>query len=176
MLHSLHIIYASTSGNTEYVVDELMNCISKHKPELSVERQRAELAHPKDLLRGDVIILGSGTWNMDGVEGQLNMHMHELLHDRAKDLDLQGKPITFISLGDERYYFRTRCTEHFLRFQRQHNGTLFIPPLVIVNEPYGQEERIHQWTEKLLKHMTHGESAPIRQRALTPLISLPSIS
>lgn len=176
MLSSLHIIYASTSGNTEYVVDELIDYIKKQMPKLSVECQRAELAHPTDLLRGDVIILGSGTWNMDGVEGQLNMYMHALLHDRAKDLDLQGKPITFIGLGDDRYYFRTRCTERFLRFQREHNGTLFIPPLVMVNEPYGQEERIHQWTEKLLNHMTHGESAHIRQRAPTPLASLPSLS
>ncbi len=167
MLNSLHIIYASTSGNTEYVVDELIEYCSKRMPELDIERQRAELAHPKDLLRGDVVILGSGTWNTGGSEGQLNMYMHALLHDRAKDLDLGGKPMTFISLGDDRYYFRTRCTEHFLRFQREHHGTLFVPPLVIVNEPYEQEERIHQWAEKLLDHVMRGP-AHIRRTAIVP--------
>lgn len=167
-MRSLHIIYASTSGHTEYVVDTLTESLISQAPSITVERQRAELTDPKDLLRGDVLILGSGTWNAGGTEGQLNMHMHALLHDRAKDLDLQGKPITFISLGDERYYFRTRCTEHFLRFQREHNGILFIPPLVLVNEPYGQEERIRQWTDKLLDRMQHGETAPLRKRAMTP--------
>ncbi len=154
MLSSLHIIYASTSGNTEYVVHEVATCIQRTMPTVEVELQRAELAQPEDLLRGDVVILGSGTWNTGGSEGQLNMYMHALLHDRAKEIDLKKKPLTFISLGDDRYYFRTRCTEHFLRFQREHNGTLFVPPLVMVNEPYGQEERIRQWTEKLLKHMS----------------------
>jgi flavodoxin len=166
MLSSLHIIHASTSGNTEYVVDTLAHFIALQAPDIVVERQQAELAHPKDLLRGDVLILGSGTWNTGGNEGQLNMHMHALLHDRAKQMDLRGKPITFISLGDDRYYFRTRCTEHFLRFQREHNGTLFIPPLVLVNEPYGQEKRIHHWAEKLMNHMVHGKPAHIRQHAL----------
>lgn len=172
MLKTLHIIYASTSGNTEYVVDELIEYCGRQTPQLTIERQRAEFAHPKDLLRGDVLILGSGTWNTGGTEGQLNMYMHALLHDRAKDLDLQGRPITFISLGDNRYYFRTRCTEHFLRFQRKHNGTLFVPPLVMVNEPYGQEEKIHRWAERLLNHMTHGKPAHIRKRALTPSLSV----
>lgn len=173
MFTSLHFIYASTSGHTEYVVDTLAGFIASQAPSIAVERQRAELAHPKDLLRGDVLILGSGTWNTGSREGQLNMHMHVLLQDRAKELDLGGKPMTFISLGDDRYYFRTRCTEHFLRFQREHNGVLFISPLVLVNEPYGQEERIRQWSDKLLNHMQHGEAAHIRKRALThsPLLS-----
>lgn len=173
MFSSLHIIYASTSGNTEYVVDTVSRFVDSERPEIAVECQRAELAHPKDLLRGDVVILGSGTWNTGGAEGQLNMYMHALLRDRAKDLDLQEKPITFISLGDDRYYFRTRCTEHFLRFQREHNGTLFIPPLVLLNEPYGQEEKIHQWAEKLLNHMVRGAPAHIRKRALSPVPLLP---
>lgn len=167
-MRSLHIVYASTSGNTEYVVDELVAYMQRTMPNVNIERQRAELAHPKDLLRGDILILGSGTWNTGGSEGQLNMHMHALIHDRAKDLDLDGKYITFISLGDDRYYYRTRCTEHFLRFQREHNGTLFVPPLVLVNEPYGQEERIHRWAEKLLDHALRGP-AHIRKTAVAPV-------
>ncbi len=159
MLSSLHFIFASTSGNTEHVVNTLIKYVRTSVPSVQIERQTAELADPKDLLRGDVLILGSGTWNTGGTEGQLNMYMHALLHDRAKDFDLRGKPITFISLGDDRYYFRTRCTEHFLRFQREHNGMLFIPPFVMVNEPYGQEERIHRWGEKLLNRMAHDEPA-----------------
>lgn len=96
------------------------------------------------------------------------MHMHALLHDRAKQLDLRGKHMTFISLGDDRYYYRARCTEHFLRFQRDHNGILFIPPLVIVGEPYGQEDKIHHWTEKLLDHLVRGHAAHVRKTDCIP--------
>lgn len=147
---SIHFIYASTSGNTEYVIDTVAKTILSIAPDAHIEIQRAEQATAQDLLRGDIVILGSGTWNTGGREGQLNMYMHQLLMERAKDIDLQGKPLTFISLGDDRYYFRTRCTEHFLRFAREHKGTLLVPPLIIVNEPYGQEERIEAWTNKLM--------------------------
>ncbi len=156
MLRSLHIITASTSGNTDVVADVISQRITERGADIAIERQRAELAKPEDLLRGDVLILGSGTWNTGGSEGQLNMYMDTLLRVRAKDTDLQGKPITFISLGDDRYYFRTRCTEHFLRFQREHKGTLFVPPLIIVNEPYEQKEKIEKWADKLLSTMVEG--------------------
>ncbi len=150
MPSSIHFIYASTSGNTEFVVDEVVKQLSSKLPDVSVECQRAEAASPEDLLRGDVLILGSGTWNTGGTEGQLNMHMDAFLKERAKDIDLRGKKISFISLGDERYYFRTRCTEHFLRFQREHGGALLLSPLVIVNEPFEQVDKIRIWADKLI--------------------------
>ncbi len=149
----LHFLYASTSGHTEHVVDALCQYLAEHAPEVALERQRAELAQPEDLLRGDVVILASGTWNAGGVEGHCNMHMHALLEERAKDLDLRGKKMSCISLGDERYYFRARCTEHLLRYIREHHGTLCAPPFVLVNDPYGQEEKIRAWGAKLLEKM-----------------------
>lgn len=127
---------------------------------MAFECQRAERAGADTLLRGDLVVLASGTWNTGGPEGQLNTHMHALLHERAKDVALQGKPMTFISLGDDRYYFRTRCTEHFLRFQREHGATLFLPPFILVNEPYGQEEKIRLWGDKLLKKLTESGLLP----------------
>lgn len=145
----LHFIYASTSGNTEHVIDVLESYLAVHAPEVHIERQRAEHTTPEDMLRGDYVIFGSGTWNTGGQEGQLNMHMHKLLIEQAADLDLQKKPVSCISLGDDRFYFRTRCTEHFLRYFREHDGHVFIPPLVLVNEPYDQKDRIEAWGKKL---------------------------
>ncbi len=156
---SLHIIYASTSGNTEYVIDVLCAYLSEHAPDIVIERQRAELAQSADLLRGDYLILGSGTWNTGGVEGQLNMYMHRLLKERSADLDLHGRPVTTVSLGDDRYYYRTRCTEHFLRFIREHHGALFLLPFVLVNEPYDQDEKIQRWGQKLIDCIHH--AAPV---------------
>ncbi len=42
-MRSLHIIYASTSGNTEYVVGTVSNYLASRYPEIAVESQRAEL-------------------------------------------------------------------------------------------------------------------------------------
>lgn len=170
MLRSIHFIYASTSGHSEYVVHTMTQRIAARSPDITVEIQRAERADPKDLLRGDILVLASGTWNTGGVEGQLNMHMQALLEDRCKDLNLHNRLLTFISLGDERYYYRTRCTEHFLRFQREHQGKLFIPPYVLVNEPYGQEERMDHWIEKLLDRMA-GAAAHIRTPSPSSIVA-----
>lgn len=159
---SLHIIYASTSGHTEYVVDELMAYLGQRVTDITMEKQRAELATRADLLRGDVLIFGSGTWNFQGVEGQLNMYMHQLLFERAEGIDLTGKLITFISLGDDRYYQTTRCTEKFMWFLKRSRAKMLLIPLIIVNEPFGQEERIQRWGEKLIAGMQHANflSAP----------------
>jgi flavodoxin len=133
------------------VVDTLIDFLKEKAPDIEVERQRVELAKPEDLLRGDLVILGSGTWNFGGVEGQLNEYMHRYLFERAKDSDLTGKQIAFISLGDDRYYYTTRCTEKFMWFLKASHAKMALIPLIVVNEPYGQEERIMRWGEKLIK-------------------------
>jgi flavodoxin len=146
-------IYASTSGHTEFVVERIAASLGTLLPDLKVELLKAERAEKKDLERADILLLGSGTWNLSGVEGQLNPHMHELLNGRASEATLQGKNVAIVSLGDDRYYFRARCTEHFQRFVREHGGKILLPPLVILNEPYDQEERIVRWTEKFATSM-----------------------
>lgn len=122
-------------------------------PGVRIERQRAESAAVEDLQRGDLLILASGTWNFGGIEGHLNEHMHRLLFERAGKIALGGKPVALISLGDDRYRFTTRCTERFVQFIKESGARLVHQPLTIVNEPYGQEERIRQWAGKLLEIM-----------------------
>lgn len=148
---SIQIIYASTSGHTEYVVDTLIDYLKERAPQIEIERQRVELTKPEDLLRGDLVILGSGTWNFGGIEGQLNEYMHRFLFERAEGIDLTGKQIAFISLGDDRYYYTTRCTEKFMWFLKSSRAKMALIPLIVVNEPYGQEERITRWGDKLIK-------------------------
>ncbi|MDP6561356.1 MAG: flavodoxin domain-containing protein [Candidatus Peribacteraceae bacterium] len=154
---SLHIIYASTSGNTQHVVDTLIEHLAQSHKEMEVTAQRAEEAQPEDLTKSDVLVLASGTWNYDGVEGYLNMHMRELLEKRAKDTDLAGCPIAFISLGDDRYYYTGRATERFMQFAMEHNGKSCCMPLIIINDPYGQEEKVTTWCDKLMECFTSSE-------------------
>lgn len=152
-MKSLHIIFSSISGHTEYVVQILKAFLLGRKPELSITLIRAEQAKAEDLLQGDMTILACGTWNTTGQEGQLSPYMHEFINTIAKDVDLSNRLIAFISLGDERYFYTCRCTEHFLAFQRDHKAHMLLPPLVIANEPYDQSERILAWGEKLLAAM-----------------------
>lgn len=150
---SLTAVTASTSGHTEFVLDTVIARLKELMPALQVRTVRAETASASDLQSGDVLLLGSGTWNTGGVEGQLNPHMHELLFERAKDVRLDGKPVLLISLGDDRYYFTTRCTEGFIRFLKSAGGRLFGTPLIVLNEPYDKTDRIRKWTDAVAEKL-----------------------
>lgn len=144
---SLHIIFASTSGHTEYVVGALAEHMRTKVPGLTVELQRAEQAKPEDLLLGDVLILASGSWNTGGIEGQLNPHMHEFLVTRCAEMKLGGRKALLIALGDERYRYLCNSGHHLRMFLMQHGGEQAGHLLKIVNEPYGQETKVREWAD-----------------------------
>jgi flavodoxin I len=142
---SLHIVFASTSGHTEYVVEALIESLKSTTRGLEIVETMAEKARPQDLLNGDVLLLASSTWNTGSVEGQLNPHMWVLLHDKAKTLDLAGKPCACIGLGDHRYFYTARAADHLQHYVKAHHGRLIVPTLKIIDEPYGQEEAVRVW-------------------------------
>jgi flavodoxin I len=147
---AIHMVFASTSGHTEYVVDALINSLKTTTPGGEIEVTLAEKAQPQDLLRGDVLLLASATWNTGGIEGQLNPHMWVLLHDKAKTLDLAGKPCACIGLGDHRYFYTARAADHLEYYVKAHHGRLIVPTLKILDEPYGQEETVRAWGKQLV--------------------------
>jgi flavodoxin I len=146
----LHIVFASTSGHTEYVVDTLIGSLKGATPGWVIEETRAEKTQPQDLLSGDVLLLATATWNTGGIEGQLNPHMWGLLHDKAKTLDLAGKPCACIGLGDHRYFYTARAADHLQHYVEAHHGRLIVPTLRIIDEPYGQEEAVRVWGKQLV--------------------------
>jgi flavodoxin I len=150
----LHIIYASTSGHTEYVVNALQTYLQRRNGALNIEMQRAELAKAEDLLKGDVLLLATGTWNTGGIEGQLNPHMHVLLKEKAAGAQLNGKKVAVIALGDSRYRYTAGAGIHAEEFVRSHGGELIVESLTIVNEPYGQEQKVDEWGAILLSKLS----------------------
>ena len=146
----LHIVFASTSGHTQYVVEALVDSLKSITPGWEIEETMAEKAKPQDLLGGDVLLLASATWNTGGIEGQLNPHMSVLLHDKAKALDLAGKPCACIGLGDHRYFYTARAADHLQHYVKAHHGRLIVPTLKIIDEPYGQEEAVRVWGKQLV--------------------------
>ena len=147
---ALHIVFASTSGHTEYVLDTLAGSLREFVPEWDIERRMAEQTQPLDLLQGDILLLASSTWNTGGIEGQLNPHMEVLLQEQAKDVDLAAKPCACIGLGDHRYFYLARAADRLQRYVETHHGKLILPTLKIVDEPYGQEETVRAWAMQLV--------------------------
>lgn len=141
------VIYASTSGHTEYVVGVVVSALQAAGIEASV--QRAELAKPEDLAGSGLLILASSTWNTGTSEGQLNPHMYALLLERGKDAVLNGRPVACIALGDKRYRYTANAAVYLEEFVKSHGGTLLCDTLKVINEPYGQEVVVNEWSKKL---------------------------
>ena len=151
-VHSIHILYASTSGHTEYVIGVLKELLEAKK--VSVTACRVESATVADFSKSDVLILASGTWNTGGIEGQLNPHMHAFVWGPAKSVDLKGKNVAIVALGDDRYYYTCRAGEHLRLYIQNHGGKVLGDALLVVNEPYGQEKRIRGWGEWFVTVLT----------------------
>jgi flavodoxin I len=149
MNRSLTIVYASTSGHTEYVVDVLIDVLDEKGKSMRVIKQRAELTKPEDLQKADILLLATSSWNTGNVEGQLNPYMHDLLMNRAATVDLGGKPCAAIGLGDERYFFLAKAADRLTDYVKTHQGQLMLPALKVINEPYGQEEKVKTWAAEL---------------------------
>ena len=147
----LNIVFASTSGHTEYVVEALIEDLSALAPGRQIAATIAEKTQPEDLLRGDVLVLASSTWNTGSVEGQLNPHMWVLLQEKAKNLDLAGKPCACIGLGDDRYFYTARAADLLQSYVKTHRGRLILPTLRVINEPYGQEKKVRVWAKELVE-------------------------
>ncbi len=150
---NLHVIYASTGGHTEYVVQTLRQWCEKNFPGVAVTLQRAEEAQLEDFSKGDVLLLASSSWNTGGTEGELNPHMFALCNARAAGVDLQGKRVAVLGLGDHRYRYLCKAADHLLNFVAAHGGTLLQPELRIIDEPYGQEEKVEEWARTLLSQL-----------------------
>lgn len=162
MTRTLTLIYSTSTGHTEFVVDTLCAALSKLLPDLRILRQRAEMSTESDLRKSDILLLACGSWNTNNVEGQLQPHMHELLTIRAADAVLTDIPAAAIGLGDERYFFTARAAEKLTEYLTAHRATLLLPTLKIVNDPFDQTAKIEVWAKELanaiskLPASTHG--------------------
>ena len=150
MNRTLSIVYATSTGHTEFVVDEVIKMLEKNARDIRVIKQRAEVSKPENLTKSDILILACGTWNTGNTEGQLNPHMHALLLERAASVSLGDMPVAAIGLGDERYHFTARAVQKLTEYFQSHGGSILVAPLKIVNEPFDQTAKIDTWAKELL--------------------------
>lgn len=151
-MQSLHIVYASGSGHTQYAVQEVVDVLTAGG--ITVTTQVAEKATEADFAKNDNLMLASGTWNTGGKEGQVHLYMFELLYKKAADADLTGKNVFVMGLGDSRYRHTSWAAKHLAEYVQSHGGTVVGKPFRVINEPYGQEESIRTWANDILTSLS----------------------
>ena len=97
---AMGIFYGSTTGNTEHAAQR----IRAHFGDLVSHMANITDVTPEDLLKYDVLVIGTPTWNI----GELQYDWEDFL-PQLKGMDLTGKKIALFGLGDSHGY-----SENFL--------------------------------------------------------------
>ncbi len=149
MVKSVAFFYTTATGNTEFVIDTVIQALEKDEKDLRINKQKIECTSEEDLHKYQVIIFACGSWNTENIEGQLSPYMHEFIHKKAVDTQLSGVYAAAIGLGDDRYHFTAKAADHLTDFLQKHHATIIVPTMKIINDPYDQINKIQSWAQEL---------------------------
>lgn len=141
----IHIIYASTGGNTQHVMEQ----VAKYWQEQGflVELHRAEQTPISVITDNTFFLFATSTWD----HGTINPFFTALLTEMKKT-DFSRKVAAFIGLGDRRYEHHYFCTGmHTLKnVWEQNKGIAIGVALTIGREPFEEsiEAIIKKWADE----------------------------
>jgi flavodoxin len=140
------IVFSSIGGHTEMVVDKISELLSIK--ENIVKKVRVDVTNPASLLKFDLIILASPTYNQGTVEDKFFPFLKVL-----STLDLSGKRFAVIGLGSLKYYseYLTEAATILEECVKTSGGELVVNGLRINGHPAQfTSSLIPSWTNKLI--------------------------
>jgi len=146
---TIHIVYASTSGNVEAVVDKVAEILRRHK--FDVTLTRSEQTPIEKVKKNELFLFASSTWNT----GQLNPFFIPLFN-KMREVKFKGKKAMFIGLGDTRYhsYYFCRAINLIHELWTDNGGEAVYAPLRINGEPYDLlDTNVTIWTKKVISEL-----------------------
>jgi len=144
----IHIVYGTTGGNTQIVMD-MVRVVLEEKGH-SVKQEKAEVADLGHLLTNDCLILASPTYG----HGQLEDHFKNTFWKEVHtiDLDLSHHACAVVGLGDPKYDddYNIESAVILKKFMEDRGGEMIIENLAINRSPLPQlETTVRAWAEKL---------------------------
>lgn len=122
------LVYATNSGSTEAAAHIIADVLTGKGHVVSVKD--AKTATPEDVTAAPFFILGSPSWDHDGLEGQPLPEMEEFIA-RCKEVALNGKPCAVFGLGDSSYTYFCGAVTYLEAFIKRTKGTLVVPSLKV---------------------------------------------
>lgn len=154
-MKNIHLIYASTTGNTEAVMEKIAEVLNEAG--FQTELHRSESTDISILNDNDMFILGTSTWG----HGVINPFFDELL-EAIGQADLTGKQAAFVGLGDKQYepvYFN-KGVEILKETFTKAGGTEIYQTLIIDGDPFAiLDNKIPYWTQKLITALNDGNAS-----------------
>ena len=121
------IIYATNSGST-YEVTKIIESVLDRKHTVTV--QKAAESKPADVLGVDLVLFGSPSWRVGGVEGQIQEIMQEFL-DSAKGKLPRGFKFAVFGCGDPDFTHFCQAVDTIVERLKKEGGALIFEPLKI---------------------------------------------
>lgn len=153
---TVHIIYGSTSGNTE-IVSEMVQKVLEERG-LLVTRKRVENSQPDDIFQADYTILASSTYGHGVLQDHFIPYAQKLEH-----LDFSGQCFAVIGLGDPKYdrQYNIESANILEHLVRERKGTLLNHALRINAMPLRHlEDTVQKWAENLAEEIKHHPLSP----------------
>lgn len=154
------IIYATVSGNTELVVEKIIQILNEQKLaknlELQITSKRVDLANANEILQSDLTILASPTYG----QGTVEAHFLPFLKQMNK-LDLTDSKLAVIGLGSPRFYpeYLTESAGILEMEIKKSSGNLIVPSLRIGGEVLKMLDKlVPNWTNKLLDKLLENKN------------------
>lgn len=141
----VQIIYSTVGGNTEIVVNKVLQEL--HRSGHEVKMFRVDNLSPETILDYHLTILASPTYN----QGTLDDHFKPFFNNWSK-LDLKDKYFAAIGLGSAKYYseYLTEATGLLEQKITERQGLLAISGLRIGVDPFKVlDSLILKWCQKL---------------------------
>lgn len=144
------LVYATNSGGTAAAVQMIADTLTAKDHTVTVKE--AKDAVPDDLTTALCIIVGSPSWDYNGMEGQPLPEMAAFI-DRCKEVSLAGKPCAVFGLGDSSYTYFCGAVTYLESFIKRGRGTLVVPSLKVDGFYMKPDagEQITAWTQDFSK-------------------------
>lgn len=142
------IIYATNSGGTAQAAAIIADALTGKGHAVTIKE--AKDAGPAGLTGAPCIILGSPSWDYNGMEGQPLQEMVEFTK-RCKDSQLNGKLFAVFGLGDSSYTYFCGAVTYLEAFVKRAKGVLIEPSLKVDGFFFKPDasERITTWANEL---------------------------
>ncbi len=146
-MSKLNIIYSTISGNTELVVQKVVELLPDN---IVSEVIRVDIASEKNIENCDIIILACPTYGQGSLEAQFPKFL-KLIQGKV-----ENKKFAVISLGDTKYYpeYLTESGTILEAWINTNKGILSLPTLRIGMPPLKFIDKlVPRWVDKLIESL-----------------------
>ncbi len=146
-MSKINIIYSTISGNTELVIQKVVELLPSNIESAVI---RVDTATQTDTQNCDLIILACPTYGQGSLEAQFPRFLKTIQGS------IEGKKFAVIGLGDTRYYpeYLTESGSILEDWVKSYKGELAIPSLRIGMPPLKFIDKlVPRWVTKLLESL-----------------------